>query len=129
MIKKKIQQSLTHLNVAPGVYGWMKGICKDDAFTVRVTHLTLTEGKFSEAVCVFLFLLVTQTHRKFSTGLQEPVKPWLDFGIGNSTHTATGPSPGLSGGRRRMGRGVAGTGQDTSETETQAQHSLKLHIR
>ena len=35
LIKKKIQQGLTRINVAPGVYGWMKGICKDNAFTVH----------------------------------------------------------------------------------------------
>ena len=95
--------------------------------------VTLIEGKLSQAACAFLFLLVTQTHRKFSTGLQEQIKAWLDFGIGNSTHTTKVPSLGLSGvggiGRGK-GRGRHTIhGQNTSKTETLPQHSLKHHIR
>ena len=72
--------------------------------------VTLIEGKLSQAACAFLFLLLTQTHRKISTGLQEQIKAWLEFGIGNSTHTTKLPSLGLSGvGELEEGKGVSGT--------------------
>lgn len=97
---KKNQRSLTHPNVAPGVYCRMEGVCKENAVSVCVTHGPSTGGNMSEAACAFLFLLVTQTHRKFSTELQEHVEARSDFGRGNSTHPAKSIvlSPGLKGG-------------------------------
>ena len=52
LIKKKIQQGLTRINVAPGVYGWMKGICKDNAFTVHVTCDFNRRKTSSSSMCI-----------------------------------------------------------------------------
>lgn len=105
----------------------MKGICKDNAFTVHVTHLTLIEGKLSEAVCAFLSLLITQTHKKISTGLQEQIKACSDFGIGNSTHTAKVPLWGCTG-REEVGVWQAGhqqtEGAPHPQTLTEAPHEV-----
>ena len=93
---------------------------------VRVAHLTLTAGKPSEAVCACLRPLVTQAHRKFSTGLQEHIEARSAVGIGNSAHTAKGAVLLLGlyvGGRGDLKRirGVAGrqqTGHDRNQDPT-----------
>lgn len=43
----------------------MEGVCKETVVTVCVTHLTLIEGKISETVYAFLFLLITPTQKIF----------------------------------------------------------------
>lgn len=125
-IDLKENSAKSHLHYI-GIYGWIEGICEENALTVYVTHLTFIEGKLSEAVGMFIFLLITQTHRNLPTGLQEQVLVWADFKTGNSTWAAKGIvlSLGLHGGDSaglQRARGVAGipSGDDqfTSENET-----------